>query len=157
LEDQHQDPEHGAEAEQVHEDLLHRQDDRSGEHEQDGQRHRDDDREHHRDTICEAVLDVDETRGDAGRERIALQPSQVADQVLAGLAQRRVGRDDLDRVVAPASSIGGLTSATPGSREASRATFSAFSRPPLAASWIGVSLSVDRGETDAEERTPKRD
>jgi hypothetical protein len=74
--------------------------DRSGEHEQNGQRHRHDDREHDRDAIGEAVLEVDETGGDAGRERIALQRSQVADQVLAGRAQRRVGRDHLDGVVA---------------------------------------------------------
>jgi hypothetical protein len=40
--------------------------------------------------IGEALLEVDETCGDAGRERIAVQRSQVADQVLAGLAERRV-------------------------------------------------------------------
>ncbi|HEY6778233.1 MAG TPA: hypothetical protein VI122_17135 [Thermoleophilaceae bacterium] len=80
----------------------------------------------------------------------------------------------------PSSSTGGLTSVTPGSRSASRATLSAWGPSaadreldrgvsegwklgpqrvvdPVRAGAVGQDLGVDRGEPDAEEGDPERD
>ena len=62
LEDQHEDSERRAEAEQVHHQLLDRQHHRAGHQEQHDDRDHGDDREHERQVLDEAVLEVDVVR-----------------------------------------------------------------------------------------------
>ena len=62
LEDEHQDAEHGAQVEHVHDQRLDRQDHRAGHQEQDHEGGDDDDRERDRQVLLEARLEVDEVR-----------------------------------------------------------------------------------------------
>ena len=104
LEDEHEDPEHRAQGEEVHGHGLDGQQDRAGEQEQDQQRRPDHDREHRREVHAEAVLEVDERGGlardaDVDRRR---HRTDVADELLGLRRQRAMdGRDRDQRVVPP--------------------------------------------------------
>ena len=181
LEDQHQDPEGGAEPERVHQHLLQRQDHRAGHQEEDDEGDHDDDRQHLRQVVAEARLQVEEVGGEAGHGDGRVELAQALDQILALLAQRRGARDRLDRVdrafepprrvdrVDPLDPLGlgsdplGLGVRDPVELEHDRLVVEGREVGTqrvvdlAGAGRAGQHLGVDGGELDREERDPERD
>ena len=97
LEDQDEDPEDGAQAEEVHHELLDGEDDRARHEEEDDERHQADHRQHERKVLDQAVLKIDEVRREAGDERVAVEPSERSRPGPGSFVERSLVRDDLDR------------------------------------------------------------
>ena len=96
MEDQHEDSEHGAQAEHVHEHGLDREDHRPGEQEQDDQRRGDDHRQHRGQVRAETVLEVEERGGLTSHADVDGRPyrTDVAHELLCRIAERPPCRGD---------------------------------------------------------------
>ena len=115
LEDQDEDPEHGAEAEEVHQDRFDRQHERPGEQEQDDQCRGDYHREDSRQMGAETVLEIEVGGGLAGDAEVDRRTDRadVTHELLGRAAERPRGDATASSELFAPAGCAGATADTP--------------------------------------------